>query len=232
MKQLVKHLVDNHIEEITQKSFLNCHTKGLHSIMLLDVPEKRIRLFISEPNSEMSKNTVENFVDGVPLSIAFHSHHCDITIRSIFGVIKNWKVCEISSEEQTGDNHLVRPKHVDSKISLIDDIEVFKYAYKSAILDGEMKFEKQCSAKLRTVSVVSLYPGISIPMKANEIHTVSTDKNRICAWFVYEGKENSNYEKVCFSNSDPNISEFKNELYKKPTTEDVLGLLKMVHLLN
>jgi len=233
MKSLVKHLVDNNLEEIVEKSFLNCHTKGLHSVMLLDAPGKTIRLFISEPRSEMSKNTIEQFKDGVPLSIAFHSHHCDITIKCIFGIIKNWKVSELpNSDSANSDNSFVRPKNSAPQELLPEDLTVSKYRYKSAILDGEIKFEKLCDSSLRTISIVTAHPGIVIPMKAHEIHTVSTDKSRICAWLVYEGKEDESYEKACFSNTDPNTSEFKNELYKKPTSEEVIGLLKMVHLLN
>ena len=64
MKHLIKHLIDNHMENIISRSLKNCHCTGLHSIMLSESPEKTIRLFISDEKSEMYKNypaALENY---------------------------------------------------------------------------------------------------------------------------------------------------------------------------
>lgn len=80
MKELIKHLVNNHLDTIVEKSFLNCHVMGLHSIMLLESPEKTIRLFVSDGNSKLRKNTEENILKGKQ-TLAFHPHHCNITLH-------------------------------------------------------------------------------------------------------------------------------------------------------
>lgn len=47
MLSIIKHFVQNNYETVINKSFLNCHVHGLHSIMLHDVDGQRIRLFIT-----------------------------------------------------------------------------------------------------------------------------------------------------------------------------------------
>src|SRR6478752_10393471 len=97
MKHLISHLIKNYLEEIVNKSLLHCHCKGLHSIMLLESPGKTIRLFISTPQSEMYKNLPETFnyekatgeslFHSKKMSIAFHPHHCNVTLHVINGCI-------------------------------------------------------------------------------------------------------------------------------------------------
>lgn len=206
MKALVKHLIENNIDEIVSKSLLNCHVRGVHSIMLLECPEKTIRLYISMPDSEMYKNQPCNIKNG--LSVAFHPHHCNLTIECIKGFIWNTLV-----------------KEVDIGYS------VTKYIYKSKIKEGNMAFLKLKDTNVYFDKCTLLGAGNSISMLANEIHTVGCLKDAICAWFVYEWKEDKDYKPYCYTNVDPN-KQVSEDLYIKPTKRQVIELLKKVDLLS
>lgn len=205
MKELVKHLIDNHLDEIVEKSILNCHTIGLHSVMLLESPEKTIRLYITDKNHNLYYNFPDRAKYG--MSIGFHPHHCNLTLLTHKGSIFNWEVAV-------------------AKVGL----PVTKYAYKSQITEDEMSFSPIQVVKMHSKNQDWIAEGYSIYMKANAIHTVAVMKGQIAAWFVFEGKEDKDYAPFCYTNSDPNI-EIPNDLYKKPTKVEVINLLKSVELL-
>ncbi len=201
MKHLIQHLIGNNFDEIVLKSFLNCHAKGLHSIMLLDSPEKTIRLFVTDPDHELYKNNKADYHIH-QMSVAFHAHHCNITIDVVKGCIANWIVSE-------------------GKGGILAD----QFKYRSAITDEETNFElieKKCP--LRTDEYTFLNEGESAPMKANVLHTVYVPKGQVAAWLVYEGKEDKEYESLAYSNHDLTKQDFSN-LYQRASTQEVLQLL-------
>lgn len=215
MKELVKHLVKNYLDEIVSKSLLNCHCKGLHSIMLLDSPGKTIRLYIAVKGNEMYLNHGEFFPDE-PINkvqptkkqtISFHAHHCALTLQCIKGEFVNWSV--LRSEE---------------------GFTIDKWIYKSHINTGKMGFERIGSDKIITDSFRVIRPGVSLYLPANEIHTVCCNTSEESAWLVYEGKEDENYLSVSWSNNDLSKIDDSN-LYQKPTEAQVLDLLKSVGLI-
>ena len=206
MQQLVKHLLANNLDEILSKSLLHCHCKGLHSIMLSESLEKTIRLYICVPENEMHKNFPENFGNN-DMTIAFHPHHCNLTLHCIKGRFLNWEVKEVSA-----------------------GIVTTKYKYHSKIKEGDLSFEKLDTAYLETTMYRWLYEGNAVQMKANEIHTVACEYGKLSAWLVYEGKEDDKYNSLCWSNTNVNSQNF-NGLYVKPTHNEVLELLTMVGLL-
>ncbi len=211
MKTLVQHLVANHLDNIVERSLLNCHAKGVHSIMLLESPEKTIRLFFAEKNSDIQYNSPHQFEEGFKLSVGFHSHHCNITLSCIKGEILNW---------------IVKPTDVDD----ISRIRISKWVYHSKISNGEMGFESLGMDFLKTSVLNELSVGKAAFMNANEIHTVGASPNEEHAWFVFEGKEDENYESFCWSNSK--LDEITSDgLYVKPTEEEVLSILMRCDLL-
>ena len=42
MKQYIRHIITSNLDEVVEKSFLNCHLERVHSIMISDAPEKMI----------------------------------------------------------------------------------------------------------------------------------------------------------------------------------------------
>jgi len=202
-KHLVKHLWRQHEELITEKSFLHCHAKGVHSIMLIEKPEHTIRLFVAEPGNDLCLN----YSFDSEMSVAFHPHHCDVTLHVIKGCLQN----KIVEESDNG-------------------IALNKFIYHSKIKENETKFERVGAVVLSVVGVNDLLPNQSIFMPADTIHTVAAPRNGLTAWFVYEGKENPNYIPYCASNVDLTKHDFSG-LYQKPTRDQVGQLLQKCDLL-
>lgn len=223
MKALVNHLLKNNLQELIAESYMDCHAKGLHSLMLLDCPGKTIRMFIAVPGNEMHKNFPENKEWLVPscddMSIGFHAHHCNLTLVNICGFVNNWVVTPINVQ---GGNSI---KVADDNVFSVNAFE-----YKSAIKEGETKFaEKKGSHWLKSQTYQTLTKGESVFMRAHELHTVACDSDQLSAWFVFEGEEDPWYENVVYSNRFLPTEDFSH-LYRKPTMSEFFDLLRMVGL--
>jgi len=207
MKELVKHYWRTRSKQITRSSYLNCHVKGLHSIMLIDSPEQKVRVYIADQDHELFHNS-----DGEARSLAFHPHHCALTLHVIHGELVNWT------------------KKLVNEVDGLDSKPYGRWLYSSKIKDGEMGFELVGEEILKTGFKNVLYPGSSIYLPAWVIHTVSVPKGQLTAWIVYEGAENIGYQPVAWSNQD--LSKLQVEgLYIRPIEEEVYTLLTRVGLL-
>lgn len=204
MKQLIQHLLRTNREEIVQKSLLNCHVKGLHSIMLLDCPEKTIRMYIADAHHYLHKNF------NSPDSLSFHPHHCELTLHCIYGEFTN--VVMSLQNDITGN----------------DCTEYDRWIYNSQISSGlPIGFVKEGSDILRFREKQLVKFGNSVFMPASQIHTVAVEEHQKAAWLVYEGKEWSGYIPYAWSNCDMrNVS--GDGLYVKPDFENIVNLLKSV----
>lgn len=210
MKTLIQHLWRTHQAEIIQKSIMHCHVRGLHSIMLLDSPEKLIRLFVADAGNEMYFNKRDNFTK-MPMSIGFHPHHCDLTLYCIKGDFINWTVTDNIKEND------------------ITKFPAKKYLYTSKIKDENGGFKKIEDCFLKTIKTTMILEQDSVFLPANTIHTISCEPNKVTAWLVFEGKEDPNYKPYCWSNTDlENIN--LSDLYQKPTVYDIQRLLNLVGL--
>lgn len=216
MFSFVHHALQNNREEIVDKSLLNCHAENLHSIMLYDAPGYTIRLFVAEPDNNLATNFPtpgDRPVDYGPPSkyqtVAFHPHYCNLTISVIKGKLFNWIVQE--SNDESG-------------------FEIEKYIYQSQITTGKMSFSSVGKSRLKTVSTKTLFENESVYMLASEIHTVACLGNQLTAWFIFEGKEDANYQPYSYSMLHPDQQNFDN-LYKKASETDVLRILKLVELI-
>jgi hypothetical protein len=206
MKELITHLLKSNSKEIVDKSFLNCHVKGLHSIMLIDCPEKTVRMYITDNTHKMYKNYSE------PHTLSYHPHHCELTLHCVYGELTNIGM-KIENEHTGNDCH-----YYD------------RWLYSSLISNGKMGFVKDGSDLLRQKSSITLGVGDMISMQASDIHTVACPKGEWSAWMVYEGKENKNYVPYAWSNSD--LSKIDNKgLYKKPTKATIVELLTKVKMI-
>lgn len=206
---LIQHLIQNNMDEIVSKSLLNCHLIGLHSIMLLESPQKTIRLYFADYNHDMWKN-----YDGYPktnMSLAFHPHHCNLTLHCILGRIWQWRIKEEIALEGC-------EQYID------------KYIYKSQINTGKGGFELSSKTQIKTVSTKWVYKDDFDMMNAREIHTVAVENGQLAAWLVYEGMEDEGYNSVAYSWRD--LSNFNTDgLYQKPTKEDVISILQRIGLI-
>lgn len=217
MTNLIKHYLLHNLEEVLAKSLMNCHCIGLHSIMLSDVPGRRIRLFIADDNHEMWKN---HFTEDELMSVGFHAHHCDITLDVICGEITNWVIAEIPIEDTK------KLQHIKSRL---DPGILNAYRYTSAITTGEMGIKDvglsgyfECKKYTSHVHYGAAF------MKANEIHTVYVEAGKVAAWMVYEGKEDPDYLPYIYSISKPEVLP-SGYLYYQPMSYSMLiNLLRKI----
>lgn len=205
MKNLVRHLLENNLDEIVSRSLLNCHCEGVHSIMLSECPGKTIRLYVATEDHELWKNI--GGVLGDTLSIGYHPHHCNITLEGVFGTVFNL----LADEDPNG-------------------IRINKFFFDSKIKGGSGGFVYNQMAYLQQGITAKISKGDSIYLHANTIHTVAVIKGDPAAWFVYEGKENPDYIPYTYSKQNLEVQSTFG-LYRKATKNDVMYLLGKVGLI-
>ena len=210
MEVLLRHLIDQNWAEITAKSLLHCHAKNLHSVMLLDSSEKRIRLFVADIGNPLDRNYPDAVTsDSSPLSIAFHPHHCNVTLAPILGTLTNWLIWNLPGNPS---------------------IELDSFLYQSAITSGNnAKFVKERKSTVHTRRIDILPAGSEVYLSARDIHTVAAPSDRITAWLVLEGLEDRSYEPRCWSNDALDSADFS-DLYKRPSEQEVVEVLKLAEL--
>ena len=202
MKHLISHLLSNHLDSIVSQSLLHCHVRGLHSIMLLQAPERTIRLYITDRSHQLYHNFPAEYGTG-KLSLGFHAHHCQLTLEVVRGTILNWTV-------------------VPARHGFLAD----RYLWRSPISTEEAGgFQiDQRGDMLDTFDLRILNEGQAIHMDASAIHTVAVKPGEVAAWLVYEGREDPGYIPYRWSNAD--LTSFDTTgLYAKPTQEEVLKLI-------
>lgn len=219
MKALVQHLATHHLDDIAAGSLANCHARGLDSIMLIDAPERRVRLFIARGGEhELYRNTPSDPGGDPPhpLSIGIHPHHADLTLHCIAGTVTNWGVDFIKA----GATYNFR--------------DLRGYRYHSPITGdaATARFERIHNGpiSLRVREKTVLRPGAALSMKACSLHTVSVPEGRTAAWFVYEGREDSAYAPVCYSNAELEAPDVFDGLYQPMTPDRVWSHLSRLGL--
>ncbi len=194
MKRFIKHCLNDHFEDVMKWSVRNCHVEGLHSIVFSKTP--MIRLFFATKDHLLWKNTLDK--NGKDMSVAFHPHHCDITLATELGMPFNWVVAE-------GDS-----------------MEVSEFFYQSKLTGKTPSFEFLANKRLSTLRSTPI--GEMQEMKASTLHTIYVPKGDEAAWWVFEGKENPDYCPVAYSADDLEKFDFS-PLYK-PMTD--MTLYRMV----
>jgi len=179
---------------------------GMHSIMLVDCPESRIRLYVADYNHELWKNCT------TPISLAYHPHHCQLTLHVTNGILQN-KIVRVVNEV-TGN----------------DCMEFDRWIYSSKINTDTMRFIKDGTDFLQDVSTTNILQGESQFMKASTIHTVFVPENTCASWLVYEGKEWDGYKPYAWSNQDLGIVN-AGGLYGNATEYDINHLLRISNLI-
>lgn len=201
MTNLIKHLWNNNREEVLASSFLNCHVKGLHSIMLLDQPGARIRMFVTSKHHEMWRNNPRT---SRALSLGFHQHRTDLVLETVQGCFIN---------------------HTMSIWPAWDTVELDRFAYSSKIVDGEVGF-KRIGRSVVSLHNPSCYgPGHTVAMHASEYHTVEVPWGLRAAWLVYEGSAWSEYSSHVYTNADLEAFDGKG-MYERATPRQIQELLR------
>lgn len=198
---LLRHVWRTRPTQIAAGSYLDCHVKGLHSLLLVDAPGSVIRMFITTPDHDMGRNFDLRRPRG--LSLAFHSHDADLTLHVIRGQI--WNIGFEPYEYGTP----LREFRYDSKIRN----------------DGAGGFKATGTVGRFDTLRGLITTGESLFMRADEYHTVSVLEGERAAWFVYEGAKDPKYQPIVYSNAD--LETFSPDgLYRRPTVAQVHELLE------
>lgn len=209
----LRHIIRENIVDIAEASYLNCHVKGVHSFMLLDYPNKSIRVFYATNKHELYKNAdvaLEHKSDGMPMSVAFHAHRRNLTLQCIQGTLRNVSAYEWPSAYKC--------------------CQLDKYLYTSKILEDKMGFVKVAGAcRMIIKDQNKLDVNEDIFLKAEEFHTIVVDQGEACAWLVFEGQEDPSYVNECYSNQKLEL-ETDEGLYIKPTEKQTMELLSQINL--
>jgi hypothetical protein len=183
---------------IARNSLIDCHVKGMDSIVFDNTPGKRVRAFIAQKDHTLWQNLP---VHGERLSLAIHSHHCDLTISRMFG-----KSYNVAPEEyvNAGDGWMYPA-----------------WKYQSHITTGKGGFVHTPERnEVFVMAARELYQPIE--MKARDIHTWYVPYGREAAWLVREGKEDSKYDSTCWSDAD--LTKFDTSSLYQPMSVDYLKI--------
>ena len=202
MRHLVEHQIENHLETLAQKSLLHCHAPHVHSLMILDSPEQRIRLFVAERPHNLWRNFRGHY-----LSVGYHPHHCKVTLLVNSGTIYNLK----------------------ARFTVAEHGKYTRFRYESKVKGDNITFVPDGKFYHNGIQVEPMLEGQSCSMYASELHTVGIKEGAGASWFVFEGQEDKSYVPQCFSNVELDKEDFSH-LYKPMTQQRYLELLKSVDL--
>lgn len=208
-REYLKHQLQRAMRGAITNGIFNCHVKGLHSIVFHDDVVGRQRLFYTSEDHELGKNFMLNFGSiSKDQSLAFHSHHCDITLLPMYGRVSN-----------------ITPAF-GTKLLPVKDVPwlVPQYRYTSAISGKEGKLKPTGKGReLRHVSSRLLSRPIELPAK--EFHTVAVPDKELAAWVVFEGQEDPKYNSSCYT-FNPNFD--ASQLYQPMTEGQIIRELSKV----
>lgn len=205
-----KRLIQNQVAEITKRSFLDAHAIGLHSLMLVDNPEGRVRMFYAATNHTLWCNDPSNL--DMPFSIGFHSHNRHIQLVALKGVMTNWVIMPVTYKNEVKNTMNLSMFEYNSKI-VTNDVCRFSH------IVGNCRFITKRLTCFSKPSVITL--------NGNDLHTVYVPRGRDAAWLVIEGEVNETYQSVCYSNRRLDKCDFSH-LYRRPTQSDILHIVDNV----
>jgi hypothetical protein len=199
---------------LMEKSLLNCHTKGLHSIILNQRRDGLLtRMFVTTEDHDLWKNHCGMMTkEWHPLSVAIHPHHVDIEIYPIWGLL--WNV-EFKVKKNKGANP--------------NDCLLDAFKWQSEILSGRGGFKWSGEKILQLQEHRSMMWRRKYTMKSNDLHTVYVTRGQVAAWIIQEYPATSGYDGITYSNVD--LTKWTSEgLYQKPTKEQIIDIFKEIEI--
>lgn len=197
------HAFNENRQEMLDNSYLDCHVKGLHSIMLYNTPGKVIRMYVTSREHNLWQHTTVGCMQ-IPNNLAFHPHRYNLTLMCVAG-----KISHITLKNGKGGYNLPM------------------YRYSSALADGSCGFVNTETMRPFTPEYRWLLPGRHISLHATCVHSLLVPQGTVAAWMIMEGAENPEYEPVAFTTMP--LEEFKPEgFYRKMTEKDMAEILESI----
>jgi hypothetical protein len=175
---MIHALLNHHAKRIINRdscnALMDCHVKGLLSIMLQDEPGNRIRMFYATDDHQLHQRAGAHNPD---MTLAVHPHHCDITLVKVFGEV--WNDTFRMEENETGSYHECR--------------------YSSKINCGRGGLEDTGRRFIATDYMRRQINQYGTYMDAKQLHSIYVPQGTEAAWLVIEGREDETYESVCYT---------------------------------
>lgn len=191
------------IEEIASKSYKNCHAIGVDSLLLVDEPGFKVRMFFAHTHHELFKNDCDQL-----FSVGLHQHHCDITLIPAMGEFYNVSI-------------LPEESNFVMKMS--------SYTYLSPILSKNRPPKFQLSGEEKDINLDWNKVDRPLFLPAQSHHTVYVPFESEAAWYVIEGKEDPTYKSITLSNTDLEKFEF-DKFYLPMSVADVKYIFKTLNM--
>lgn len=183
LASLLQHHLDRALRGVTYNAIAHCHAMGLHSIMLHDAPENRIRMFVTDTGHDLYTNNGSSS----HMSLAVHAHHCDVRFVNVFG---------------NAENH--RYRMVPDGVSLAPPWHEMDYV--SAITTGGPGSLTPTGKRAWGVRTAIERLADNPVMRADEMHTIYVPISERAAWLVIEGREDPDYDSKCWTlNKEPDL---------------------------
>lgn len=196
-------LSSGRLDWIASKSLINCHTVGVDSVVFDDTPGKVVRAFIANENHNLYRNSPWSLET---LSVALHAHHCDITLKRIFGEV--WNITPVGA---------------------LSGKRYASYKYQSTITTGHGSFIRGDEGEDILVRLKETQLKRTMNLPAAQVHSIVVLRGKTAAWWVYEGTEDPNYNGMCWSDDDLSNFDFA-PLYKPMSVDYLKGVLNMIGL--
>lgn len=201
LTQLLRFWWKHNYRQITEQSISDCHAKGLHSIMFVNQPGCRLRMFVTDKQHELDRLS----------SVAFHSHRFDIKLNVVYGSVIN-----------------ILP-HIVQKPGGYAKYE-YRSCILDGSNGGFERISAKNSYSLEHTSMHNMKPGDAIEMPWDQYHTVMCPPKKINAWIVQEAIEQSNYVPHVFSDENIERLDLSN-LYNPISASKIEHLLTTVNIL-
>ncbi len=208
-REIISQLTKKSFDKIVNTAIMDCGARGVHSLLLVNTPAQRVRLIYTDEDHVLWKNDPQWYrVKG--MSIGFHPHHCDLTIKVILGKIVNWVIKEIDW-------------------MAMNSFRLDRYLYKSRILtDSDIGFTFSKKDVQFITKRLGIYrEGATISLDATDIHTVAGYEKQEAAWLIIEGEEDENYKPYCYS-TQPLEKMCFDGLYRPATADEVRNIIDRV----
>ncbi len=209
-KRMIEQMFRHNKSDVLAKSILDCHVKGLHSIVLDASTSRLMRMFMAMPGCELQTNSPGD--RGSKMTLAYHPHVCDIDIHVVHGRIR----------------HYTKIKNPDGATLLANldrlgpTVQLDEYVYESAIRGKKDSFSfTPTGRKEEFVQKIDvLREGETLCLKANDVHTVGTFHGERAAWVIVEGEEDADYKSYSWSDTRIDQAPRRSDLYRRPTDFD------------
>jgi hypothetical protein len=218
----LRRLLNANRQTVEELSCLNCHVRGMHSIVLSKRANGSLfRLYVAEPQSDLHLNygeVLRSFIPVPTYRLGVHAHHCELSLRVIKGEALHW---------------IYEPTQAPKLTAGVDILGAYQYNSK---LRGEQPgFTYVRNARLQCVDFRILKASAAnracIDLPAEAMHTMAIDyQQNYVAWLVEEGAEDHEYEPLTYSLIDLEKFDFTG-LYQKASFEDYVALLEKAQLI-